>query len=647
MAENKRLSVYKKAKSNFGEFLNGSCVDAYTFLGCHSEGEGYTFSVWSPNALEVSVVGDFNNWTPGINGMKRIENTDIWQTKITDVMEFDNYKYAIKTKDGRLLYKADPYGTHMETRPNTASKVYDISGFSWNDEEWQNKKRNCSHFNEPINIYELHLGSWKKHADGNFYSYEKLADELIDYVKDMGYTHVELMPVSEYPFDGSWGYQVTGFYAPTSRYGTPKDFMAFVDRCHQAGIGVIIDWVAAHFPKDEAGLYEFDGECLYEYNDPLKKEHPDWGTRIFDYGRGEVVSFLISNAVYWLKEYHIDGIRVDAVASILYLDYGKQNSEWRPNKDGGRENYEAIKFLQDLNRSAFAAQPGAIMIAEESTAWPMVTKPPEIGGLGFSFKWNMGWMNDILSYMSVDPFFRKGCHNKITFSLTYAFSENYILPLSHDEVVHGKCSLINKMPGEYDQKFANLRAFLGYQFAHPGKKLLFMGSEFAQFIEWNYQRELDWLLLDYERHAQFKECIRDLNHFYKSHPPLYEVEDSWDGFRWIAADDNEQNIIALRRIDSKGNEIIVICNFSTVTRENYRIGVPYSGTYKQIFSTDEIKYGGKGFKNPVLRSKKVPYHGESQSIELIVPAMSATFFEVRKTKKRRKPAEKTEAKKKV
>ena len=634
MAKKKNISVYKKAETKFCEFTSGASTDAYTFLGCHKEADGYTFSVWSPNAEEISVTGDFNNWTYGIDLMEKIENTDIWQTKIKNALEFDNYKYAIKTKDGRLLYKADPYGTHMETRPNTASKVYDISDFNWNDEDWQNKKKKSSHFNEPINIYEIHPGSWKKYADANFYSYDKLADELIDYVKNMGYTHIELMPVAEYPFDGSWGYQVIGFYAPTSRYGTPKDFMHFVDRCHQAGIGVIIDWVAAHFPKDEAGLYEFDGRCLYEYDDPLKKEHPDWGTRIFDYGRGEVVSFLISNAVYWLKEYHIDGIRVDAVASILYLDYGKQNGEWRPNKDGGRENYEAIKFLQDLNRAAFDAQAGAIMIAEESTAWPLVTKPPEIGGLGFSFKWNMGWMNDILSYMSVDPFFRKGCHEKITFSLTYAFSENYILPLSHDEVVHGKCSLINKMPGEYEQKFANLRAFLGYQFAHPGKKLLFMGSEFAQFIEWNYEKELDWLLLDFEKHAQFKECIKDLNHFYKSHPPLYEVEDSWDGFRWIAADDNEQNIIALRRIDSKGNEIIAVCNFSTVTRENYRIGVPYQGTYKQIFSTDDIKYGGKGIKNPVKRSKKVAYHGENQSIDLIIPAMSTTFFEVRKMKKR-------------
>ena len=633
MAKKKNISVYKKAETKFCEFTSGASTDAYTFLGCHKEADGYTFSVWSPNAEEISVTGDFNNWTYGIDLMEKIENTDIWQTKIKNALEFDNYKYAIKTKDGRLLYKADPYGTHMETRPNTASKVYDISDFNWNDEDWQNKKKKSSHFNEPINIYEIHPGSWKKYADANFYSYDKLADELIDYVKNMGYTHIELMPVAEYPFDGSWGYQVIGFYAPTSRYGTPKDFMHFVDRCHQAGIGVIIDWVAAHFPKDEAGLYEFDGRCLYEYDDPLKKEHPDWGTRIFDYGRGEVVSFLISNAVYWLKEYHIDGIRVDAVASILYLDYGKQNGEWRPNKDGGRENYEAIKFLQDLNRAAFDAQAGAIMIAEESTAWPLVTKPPEIGGLGFSFKWNMGWMNDILSYMSVDPFFRKGCHEKITFSLTYAFSENYILPLSHDEVVHGKCSLINKMPGEYEQKFANLRAFLGYQFAHPGKKLLFMGSEFAQFIEWNYEKELDWLLLDFEKHAQFKECIKDLNHFYKSHPPLYEVEDSWDGFRWIAADDNEQNIIALRRIDSKGNEIIAVCNFSTVTRENYRIGVPYQGTYKQIFSTDDIKYGGKGIKNPVKRSKKVAYHGENQSIDLIIPAMSTTFFEVRKMKK--------------
>ena len=621
-----------KFKNWLEKFYLGEQTEAYKFLGCHMQEAKHVFRVWAPNAKEVCVVGDFNNWTHGINNMHRLYDTGIWQAEIDNLSEFDSYKFSIKTQDDRVLFKADPYGTHMETRPGTASKIYDISGYRWNDEEWQNKKRTVNHLKEPINIYELHIGSWKKYSDGNYFSYLRLADRLIPYLKDMGYTHVELMPISEYPFDGSWGYQVTGYYAPSSRYGTAKDFMALVDRLHQAGIGVILDWVVAHFPKDACGLYEFDGGFLYEYSDPLKNEHPDWGTRIFDYAKGEVVSFLISNAIYWLKEYHIDGIRVDAVASMLELDYGKQNGEWRANENGGRENYEAVRFLQKLNKAAFCAEPGVLMIAEESTAWPMVTKPADIGGLGFLFKWNMGWMNDMLSYMSVDPYFRKGCHNKITFSLTYAFSENYILPLSHDEVVHGKASLISKMPGEYEQKFANLRAFLAYQMAHPGKKLLFMGGELAQFIEWNYSKELDWLLLDYEKHRQFKDCVRDLNHLYLKTAPFYEIEDSWDGFRWIAADDNEQNIIVFRRIDSKGEEVIVVCNFSPITRDNYKIGVPYSGTYTQIFSTDDEKYGGRGIKNNAQRSKKQPYHAEQYSIELVVPGMSAMYFKVKPQK---------------
>ncbi len=612
------------------KFIHGEQFHAYTFMGCHKERGGHCFRVWAPHAKNISVVGDFNEWDLRMNPMQKDEITGVWQTKIKGLHDFDSYKYAITIQDGRVLFKSDPYGTHMETRPGTASKIYDLSGYEWGDGEWQKQKRQGNRLQEPINIYEVHLGSWKRYPDGNLYSYRKLAEELIPYVKEMGYTHVELMPVSEYPYDGSWGYQVTGYYAPSSRYGTPKDFMYLIDQFHQAGIGVIIDWVVAHFPKDANGLYEFDGSCCYEYEDPLKKEHPDWGTHIFDYGRPEVVSFLVSNALYWLEYYHADGIRVDAVASMLYLDYGKKNGEWRPNCNGGRENYEAVRFLQTLNRAAFAAEPGVMMIAEESTAWPMVTKPVENGGLGFLFKWNMGWMNDMLEYMSQDPYFRKGCHNKITFSLTYAFSENYILPLSHDEVVHGKASLIGKMPGEYEQKFANLRAFLAYQIAHPGKKLLFMGCEFAQFIEWNYMQGLDWLLLDYDLHKKFQSCIRDLNFFYRNNPALYEVDDSWEGFRWIAADDSEQNIIVFRRMDGHGGELIVICNFSPVQREYYRIGVPYAGTYHPVFSTDNIKYGGKGIACEAVKSKKIPYHGEEQSIELTIAPMSTAFYAIKR-----------------
>ncbi len=633
------FASFEMQEEQVKSFVCGELFDAYRFFGCQKIGERCFFRVWAPHAKQVSVVGDFNGWSKEKNPMRKRSDSGIWETEIAGLSTYDNYKYAILTADGRLLFKADPYGVHMELRPGTASKVYDISGFLWGDDEWQKNKRKINYPERPVNIYELHIGSWKRHPDGNFYSYLQLADALIPYLVDMGYTHVELMPVSEYPFDGSWGYQVTGYYAPSARYGTPHDFMEMVNRFHLAGIGVIIDWVVAHFPKDACGLYEFDGEYLYEYSDPLLMEHPDWGTRIFDYGKGEVISFLISNAVYWLTQYHIDGIRVDAVASMLYLDYGKRGGMWRPNKDGGRENYEAVRFLQNLNRAAYRSEPGALMIAEESTAWPLVTKPPQDGGLGFLFKWNMGWMNDMLTYMSTDPFFRKGCHEKITFSLTYAFSENYILPLSHDEVVHGKASLIEKMPGEYHQKFANLRAFFGYQMAHPGKKLLFMGSEFAQFVEWNYEKELDWMLLDFEMHRKFFDCVRQLNHLYLRLEPLYEIDDSWDGFRWIVADDYLQNVIAFRRISKSGEEILVVCNFSPVTREHYRIGVPYTGSYVQIFSTEEERFGGRGMKNPTKRSRKISCHGMKQSIEITVPAMSTTFFAVKKKQEKQKKKE--------
>ena len=609
------------------EFISGSCTDAYRFLGCHKEKGAFVFRVWAPNAKSVSVHGDFNRWDKNAPKMKHIKN-GIWELVVPDVKIYDNYKYYIECANGEYIYKTDPYSFHTCTRPENAGKVYDTAGFKWTDSKYLKEKLKRNIFKSPMNVYELHLGSWIKHKDGNYFTYEEIAKELVRYVKKMGYTHIELMPVTEYPYDPSWGYQVTGYYAPTSRYGEPKDFAKFVDICHSEGIAVILDWVGAHFPKDAHGLASFDGSYCYEYSDPLKREHADWGTRIFDYGRGEVISFLISNISFWQELYHIDGFRVDAVASMLYLDYGKKDGQWRANVFGGNYNLEAIDFLKKLNETAFKNDPSVLMIAEESTAFPMVTKPPCDGGLGFNFKWNMGWMNDMLSYMSTDPLFRKGRQNDITFSLTYAFSENFILPLSHDEVVHGKCSMINKMPGEYDDKFDNLRAFYGYMMSHPGKKLNFMGNEFAQFIEWNYANELDWLLLDYDKHKKMHRFVKDLNKFYLDNPPLWEEDTSWDGFKWISLDDNEQSIISFRRIDSKGNEIIAVCNFCPVKRTKYRIGVPYKGTYSCVFSTDKKIYGGSGVRLSKVKSKDVPMHGLEQSICLTLPAMSVTYYEL-------------------
>ncbi len=631
MTEKKlKKTIPQVSPQDFAKFHAGNHFHAYNFMGAHQVGEAmYVFRVWAPCAKSVSVVGDFNNWDRNHSPMHKVSDGGIWEVTIKNLEDFSLYKYSVETPWGKCQLKADPFGFHFETRPGTASKLYDLGGFPWDDAAYLEKKYKKNQMESPMNIYEVHLGSWKRYADGEPFSYGKLAEELIPYVKQMGYTHIELMPVSEYPYDGSWGYQVTGYYAPSSRYGTPHDFMQFVNDCHAAGIGVIIDWVAAHFPKDAMGLYEFDGTCCYESSDPLMNEHPDWGTRIFDYGRGEVQSFLISNVIFFLEKYHVDGIRVDAVASMLYLDYGKQDGAWRPNIHGGRENLNAVAFLQKMNRAAYAFDPSVLMIAEESTAWPMVTQPPENGGLGFLYKWNMGWMNDMLSYMSKDPFFRSGVHNQITFSMTYAFSENYILPLSHDEVVHGKCSLINKMPGPYEQKFANLRAFLTYQMAHPGKKLLFMGGEFAQFIEWNYEQELDWLLLDYEYHKKFLACTKDLNQLYLKKSQLWEIENSWDGFTWIVPDDNTQNILAFIRRNKAGKELLCVFNFSPVKRENYRLGMPSPSSIRCIFSTDDEKYAGGGTKLRGTSTKKVPSHGFEQSLAITVAPMSAAIYEVR------------------
>ena len=621
-------------------FHQGSNYKCYEYFGCHKAEGGHVFRTWAPNARAVYITGEFCGWDPRRWPMEKISDGGIWEVTIPGLNQYDLYKIVVESPDGELLYHADPYASHNETRPGTASKVYDLPDYQWGDAAWMEERRKADIVNRPMNIYEMHAGSWKKGEDGETLDYERLADELIPYIQEMGYTHIELMPLSEYPFDGSWGYQVTGYFAPTSRYGTPEMMMRFIDRCHQAGIGVLMDWVPAHFPRDAHGLRRFDGTPCYEYADPRKGEHPDWGTMIFDYGRGEVISFLISSAANWADRYHIDGLRVDAVASMLYLDYGKKDGNWMPNIYGGNWNLEAIELLKRFNNYLHSAFPGVVTIAEESTAFPKVTHPVDEDGLGFDFKWNMGWMNDTIRYMQTDPFFRKGVHNNLTFSLTYAFSENYILPLSHDEVVHGKASLIGKMPGEYEVKFANLRAYIAYMYAHPGKKLVFMGSEMAQFDEWSEEKTIGWDLLKFDMHRKFWEFSKALCHFYRETSPFWEEDGSWDGFDWLSCDNAEQNIISFLRRDHAGNELIVVCNFSSVTREKYRIGVPRRGRYDELFSTDNADFGGSGTLNGQVYTKQAPMHGRPCCVELTLPAFSTIFLYKKASPKPRPTVEK-------
>lgn len=630
-------------KMEFGEldqYLFGQAThyDIYKKLGAHvttqNRKKGVYFAVWAPNAKEVSVVGDFNEWKPDAAPMTKAGPIGVWETFVPGVKVGDLYKFCIVTQDGRELYKADPYATWSEMRPGNASRVADISGFQWGDSNWIEKRGEADPKKEAISIYEVHPGSWRKHPateqdpDG-FYSYRELAHTLADYVKRMGYTHVELMGIAEHPFDGSWGYQVTGYYAPTARFGSPEDFKYMVNYLHKNKIGVILDWVPAHFPKDAHGLAEFDGTCIYEHADPRQGEHPDWGTKIFNYGKNEVKNFLLANALYWVEEFHVDGLRVDAVASMLYLDYGKGDGQWVANKYGGNQNLEAIEFFKHLNTLVRGRNKGVMMIAEESTAWPKVTGDVEKeNGLGFSFKWNMGWMHDFLEYMKLDPYFRKYNHNKMTFSMTYAFSENYVLVLSHDEVVHLKCSMINKMPGLYDDKFENLKAGYSFMFGHPGKKLLFMGQEFGQFQEWSEARELDWYLLREARHQQLQEYVKDLLHMYKKYPALYANDNGYEGFEWINADDADRSIYSfVRWSPTKRNNLLFVCNFTPVERKDYWVGVDKKKQYKLIMNSADPKYGGNSpVENPVFKAVKGECDGKPYHLEYELPAYGVAVF---------------------
>ena len=621
---------FNEARPALEVFHTGDSVRAYDFLGAHlvnrNDKNGVVFRVWAPTARSVSVAGDFNNWNNEANYMYNI-GYGVWEVFVEGVKQFCTYKYCIESEYGDRLMKADPYAFHAQTRPGQASVVYDIESYSWNDSEWFNKRKENNISSSPMNIYEIHAGSWRKYPDGNFFNYQKLADELIPYLKEMHYTHVQLMPIMEYPYDGSWGFQTTGYYAPTSRYGTPSDFMAFVDKLHGEGIGVILDWVPSNFPTDDFGLARFDGSPLYESNDPKTSKRDSWGTCLFNYARFEVTSFLVSCAMVWLDKYHIDGLRIGALSSMLYLDYGKTEGEWEPNKFGGKENLDAVDFVKRLNTAVHMYHPDVMMFAEENTSWPKLTHKIEDGGLGFDFKWNMGWMNDMLHYMSLNPMWRPFNHDSLTFSFYYAFSEKFLLPISHDEVSHGKGSLIKQMPGKYDEQFAGVRAFITYMYAHPGKKLVFMGTEIGQFDEWNHEEAIQWDLLEFEKHKKLRTFFKELNKFYLDCKPLYELDTVWKGFDWIHHDDYTNSVIAFKRTDKNGDEIVSVCNFQPIRRDEYCIGVPKYGLYDEVFNSDEERFGGSGVVNGNnIKTEVMKIHGFDQGLSLTLPPLSVIYL---------------------
>ena len=621
---------FNEARPALEVFHTGDSVRAYDFLGAHlvnrNDKNGVVFRVWAPTARSVSVAGDFNNWNNEANYMYNI-GYGVWEVFVEGVKQFCTYKYCIESEYGDRLMKADPYAFHAQTRPGQASVVYDIESYSWNDSEWFNKRKENNISSSPMNIYEIHAGSWRKYPDGNFFNYQKLADELIPYLKEMHYTHVQLMPIMEYPYDGSWGFQTTGYYAPTSRYGTPSDFMAFVDKLHGEGIGVILDWVPSNFPTDDFGLARFDGSPLYESNDPKTSKRDSWGTCLFNYARFEVTSFLVSCAMFWLDKYHIDGLRIGALSSMLYLDYGKTEGEWEPNKFGGKENLDAVDFVKRLNTAVHMYHPDVMMFAEENTSWPKLTHKIEDGGLGFDFKWNMGWMNDMLHYMSLNPMWRPFNHDSLTFSFYYAFSEKFLLPISHDEASHGKGSLIKQMPGKYDEQFAGVRAFITYMYAHPGKKLVFMGTEIGQFDEWNHEEAIQWDLLEFEKHKKLRTFFKELNKFYLDCKPLYELDTVWKGFDWIHHDDYTNSVIAFKRTDKNGDEIVSVCNFQPIRRDEYCIGVPKYGLYDEVFNSDEERFGGSGVVNGNnIKTEVMKIHGFDQGLSLTLPPLSVIYL---------------------